>query len=175
MAYSDYGAFVRMNGARRTDKEDVGVFDTDESNLPSGARIFANILKNRKRNNDNIWDHSHHGVMGDGNIRVGCYKQGWPTIYHWKDNEKAPTILDSSDIIDMLGWHNKPFVEHYLDKNNKKTYYIDYEYPVTKFQYEGYQFVFISKQDSNHYVARMTEPDGTEWECEYDYGFGAGF
>ena len=45
MAYSDYGAFVYLNGKRRTDKEDVGVYDTDEASLPSGIRIFANILK----------------------------------------------------------------------------------------------------------------------------------
>ena len=30
MAYSDYGAFVYLNGERRTDKEDVGVYDIDE-------------------------------------------------------------------------------------------------------------------------------------------------
>ncbi len=31
MAYSDYGAFVYLNGERRRDKEDVGVYDTDEA------------------------------------------------------------------------------------------------------------------------------------------------
>ena len=45
MAYSDYGAFVYFNGKRRTDKEDVGVYDTDEASLPSGLRVFANIMK----------------------------------------------------------------------------------------------------------------------------------
>lgn len=45
MAYSDYGAFVYLNGERRTDKEDVGVYDTDEASLPSGLRVFANLIK----------------------------------------------------------------------------------------------------------------------------------
>ena len=45
MAYNDYGAFVYFNGKRRTDKEDVGVYDTDEASMPSGLRVFANILK----------------------------------------------------------------------------------------------------------------------------------
>lgn len=45
MAYSDYGAFVYLNGERRTDKEDVGVYDTDEASLPSGIRVYANIMK----------------------------------------------------------------------------------------------------------------------------------
>ncbi len=44
MAYSDYGAFVYLNGERRTDKEDVGVYDTDEASLPSGLRVYANSL-----------------------------------------------------------------------------------------------------------------------------------
>lgn len=45
MAYSDYGAFVYLNGERRTDKEDVGVYDSDEASLPSGLRVYANIIK----------------------------------------------------------------------------------------------------------------------------------
>ena len=45
MAYSDYGAFVYLNGKRRTDKEDVGVYDTDEASTPTGMRVFANIMK----------------------------------------------------------------------------------------------------------------------------------
>lgn len=45
MAYSDYGAFVYLNGERRTDKEDVGVYDTDEGSLPTGLRVYANIMK----------------------------------------------------------------------------------------------------------------------------------
>lgn len=45
MAYNDYGAFVYLNGKRRTDKEDVGVYDTDEASLPSGLRVFTNQLK----------------------------------------------------------------------------------------------------------------------------------
>ena len=85
MAYSDYGAFVYFNGRRRTDKEDVGVFDTDEGMLPSGVRIFANIDKNLRRKNNKWYNHSQHGVMGDGLLRMACYKQGFPTIYFLKD------------------------------------------------------------------------------------------
>lgn len=45
MAYSDYGAFVYLNGESRTDKEDVGVYDTDEGSLPTGLRVHANIMR----------------------------------------------------------------------------------------------------------------------------------
>ena len=40
MAYSAYGAFVRLNGARRRDKEDVGAYDTDGSTRTS-SRVRA--------------------------------------------------------------------------------------------------------------------------------------
>jgi hypothetical protein len=151
VAYSDYGAFVYKNGERRRDKEDVGVFDTDEANLPSGARILANILKRRETGGEwPWWKHSQHGVMGDGNIRVACYKQGFPTIYHWKDGEEEPTQIDPEKILGL----------DYFD------------YPPTDWEYEGYKFHFESGEP---YEASMMEPDGTRWNCEYDYGFGAGF
>ena len=78
MAYSDYGSFVYINGERRTDKEDVGVYDTDEASLPSGLRVYANIMKHS--GGCEWFEFSHHGVMGDGSVRVGCYKQYWPEV-----------------------------------------------------------------------------------------------
>lgn len=175
MAYSDYGSFVYINGQRRPDKEDVGVFDTDESKFPSGARIWANILKNRERNNDDWWNHSQHGVMGDGNVRVACYKQGWPIIYIWEEGADSPTEYDASKIIGIFSWQGKEFVESY-EHEGKVVHYIDYEYPETEFEINGYKFKFTSseKSGSDHYEAEMIEPDGAHWECIYDYGYGAG-
>ena len=69
MAYSDYGAFVHLNDKRRRDKEDVGVYDTDESVFPSGVRVYANIIKNGSGKVP-WYRHSQHGVMGDGDTRV---------------------------------------------------------------------------------------------------------
>ena len=60
MAYSNYGAFVYCNGDRREDKEDCVLFEDIK------ATSFADY---------------YHGVIGDGNIRVGCYKQYNPDIY----------------------------------------------------------------------------------------------
>lgn len=85
MAYSDYGAFAYLNGERRTDKEDVGVYDTDEASLPPGLRVYANILK--RPDGCERFEQSHHGVMGDGSVRVGCYRQGWPEVYEWEEDE----------------------------------------------------------------------------------------
>ena len=155
MAYSDYGAFVFCNGKRRRDKEDVATFSSDEetfgtssNNIPSGARIWVSLIK-QKENGQNVdWvNHIHHGIMGDGNIRVMCHKQGLPTIYEATEDE-IKEIKYCEDDID----------------------YYDYS-PIT-FEYKGYSFVFSS---GSPYLAQMTEPDGTKWSCEYDYWYGAGF
>ena len=79
MAYSDYGAFVYLNGERRTDKEDVGVYDTDEGSLPTGLRVYANILKNH--DGFEWFEFSLHGVMGDGNVRVWWLNIFWREVY----------------------------------------------------------------------------------------------
>jgi len=165
MAYSDYGAFVYRNGERRKDKEDVGVYDTDEASLPSGVRIFANIMKNRGRGTDEWCRHSQHGVMGDGQVRVACYKQGLPSsgIYYWPEGAAAPEWHDPQSLTDTPG-----------------AFRLDYEYGsfevVKEFGAGEYRFTFTDKEhaESGRYEATMTEPDGTQWTCVYDYGYGAG-
>lgn len=184
MAYSDYGAFVRRNGQRRRDKEDVGVYDTDEAALPSGVRIFANIIKNRERGTDEWWQHSQHGVMGDGPVRVACYKQGLPSggIYFWPDGAGAPERHDPQALTGTPP-APRPAVPYEEDREAWGAYYDsrwDYEYGrfevVHDFGTGKYRFTFTGKDDSEsgHYEATMTEPDGTEWSCVYDYGYGAG-
>ena len=155
MAYSDYGAFVYCNGERRTDKEDVALFATDEEtfgtsseNIPSGARIWVSLLNNKKTGKEYSWITSiHHGIMGDGNIRVLCHKQGLPEIYEVTED----------------GIKEIKFCDGDID-------YFDYD-PIN-FEYKGYKFYFKSNKP---YYAQMITPDGDKWECEYDYMFGAGF
>lgn len=152
MAYSDYGAFIYRNGERRRDKEDVAVFATDEetfgtdsANIPSGARIFVSFLHQKGEYN---WLNSiHHGVMGDGLIRVMCHKQGRPQIYEMTEN--GPVEIE------------------YCDKSTDW-----YDYDTIRFEYKGYKFQFESGKP---YQMKMTEPDGTVWLGLYDYEFGAGF
>ena len=89
MAYSDYGAYVHCNGARRNDKEDVALFATDEetfgissAKIGNGARIWVSLDKAKKDGKELDWVSSiHHGTMGDGNIRVLCHKQSLPEVY----------------------------------------------------------------------------------------------
>lgn len=149
MAYNDYGAFVWLNGNRRKDKEDASAFLSDEDtfgeaseNIPSGMKIFAALFNNKTIN---------HGVLGDGDIRVICYKQG------------LPQIVEAADDTDT-GY--KP-VEYYDTES------IDYyEYDPINFEYRDYKFHFESGKP---YYASMITPEGDTWECKYDYQYGAGF
>lgn len=121
MAYGDYGAYVYRNGIRMKDREDTEVF--------LGSDVLA------------------HGVMGDGDVRVACYKQGLPTILHLVDDGKVENISLGEDI-DI------------------------FDYGTVSFEYMGYYFEFVCDKP---YYAKMVEPSGVTWECKYDYWFGAGF
>lgn len=178
MAYSDYGAIVRMNGKRRRDKEDVGVYDTDEENLPSGLRIWANIVKNREAGRGERWRHSHHGVMGDGKVRCACYKQGFPTIYVWDDGAEEPRVITEEEIIAHNGWTTEePWIGTWSFGERKGEPYIDaFDNGFIAFTVpglDGYEFTHESCGKPRE--STMREPDGTYWTCEHDYWYGAGF
>lgn len=98
MAYNDYGAFVWCNGERRTDKEDAPLFASsdetfgaDINSIPSGARIFVALMNAKQSKKPAPTGGApmrlYHGVLGDNAIRVGCYKQGLPSIWEMTDNE----------------------------------------------------------------------------------------
>lgn len=156
MAYSDYGAFVYQNGKRRTDKENAPafassqeIFGDDINNIPSGACIFVSLLKAKDDGRELSWlEHIHHGICGDGNIRVVCHKQGLPEIYEATDDGIQNIEFCDEDKVD---W---------------------YEYEPFSFEYKGYHFRL---EPGTPYVVDMNEPDGTHWRCEYDYEYGAGF
>jgi len=153
MAYGDYGAFVWLNGKRRKDKEDVATFATDEEifgksseTIPISARMWVSLINQRGKNVD--WVNSiHHGILGDGNIRVMCHKQGLPGIYEATETGFKQIKYCDDDI--------EP-----------------YEYGEIKFEYKNHKFCFVSTKP---YYAKMITPEGDIWECEYDYGYGSGF
>ncbi len=163
MAYSDYGAFVYCNGTRREDKEDVALFATDEetfgtssTEIPSGARIWAALEKALKDGKVSGWLTTiHHGTMGDGSIRVLCHKQSLPEVYELLEDGTIQKI----DIQQLPEFKDKEEIE-------------SFEWGTISFEYKGYKFFFASGEPN---IAEMTEPDGTHWECNYDYWYGAGF
>jgi len=150
MAYSNWGAFVFCNGERRKDKEDVGVFDTDEASLPAGGRIFANILKNMENQNTDLSARSHHAVLGDKEIRLCGYKN-WPELWRFRDGKAEQIDMDQFIAI------------------RKNEYENDYEGEIDGFKFSAEQY------EGNMIDLWLTEPDGTEWKSTCGMSYGAGY
>lgn len=174
MAYGNWGAFVYKNNKRRKDKEDVGVFDTDEANVPTGMRIFANLMKNREKygsseQNKTPWhEHSHHAVLGDGPVRLVGYKSS-PELFIQKPSGEVervplPDVTYNDGCIKNASYWFSLYDQTDEDKNN----------PEFK-RYEGF-YTFSAK----HFVGnclklRLEEPDGTVWTAVCGMEYGAGF
>ena len=150
MAYSNWGAFVTKNRIRRKDREDIGAFDTDESNLPSSMRIFANILKRREQNCNEDYNRSYHAVLGDGPVRLCGYKNH-PRLFAIFNNEVEEVELPEPDEEE---WETDGHGELIV---NSKRY---------KWQFEQY--------DGNMIRLKLEEPDGSIWESKCGYCYGAG-
>lgn len=194
MAYNDYGAFVYLDGRRRADCEDVPVFGERDEELAPGERIYANLIRQMQSSDDAYrwFEHCHHGVMGDGPVRVGVYKTGlWSCgVYVMRDGEKegedTPTIEsinETDDILRLSGAEPIPFPEDYDGSEEQKTkadaherqLYGPYRY---EFEVEGHRIIFEAREYdgvvSPTYHARMTCPDGHVWDAFYDVSYGAG-
>jgi hypothetical protein len=159
MAYSNWGAFVFCNGSRREDKEDVGVFDTEEGNVPSGSRIWTNLAKNISRypSADQIpWhEHSHHAVLGDGKVRLCGYKnmpELWILRGDVPERVKLPTDRTSTG--------------NSLDGIPEKG--------TIKVDGLEWQWWFLM-YDGNMIDLKLFEPDGTVWDCTCGFEYGAGW
>ena len=129
MAYSNYGAQVYCNDERRDDKEDV--------------TLFEDIVVTS-------WAEYCHGVLGDGDIRVRCYKAYPPEVFERLDDGTIKQIK-------------------YFDSDSDEYSIFDFD---LNFNYNNYKFHFKSEKPKH---AIMVEPDGTKWECFYDYEFGSGW
>lgn len=155
MAYSNWGAFVHKDGVRRPDREDVAVFNDDEKDYASGARIFANIMKNmEKYPGGNVpWhENSHHAVLGDGPIRLAGYKH-YAGLYEMTEDGQ---VID----VDLA-----PF------KIGKST--DEYEQPTYQGEYHGVRFT-TRPFDGNMIDLELTEADGSRWSSRCGYLYGAG-
>ncbi len=143
MAYGDYGAFVYQDGKRREDKEDASTFENVAigfTALGSDGYDWAGWLVNNM----------HHGIIGDGDIRVMCHKTALPRVF-----ERIDGIVIEVDV--------ETFVRNVYGKK------WDFS-----FDYKEHHFKFVRK-NSKRAEAEMIEPDGTYWRCEYGYEYGAGF
>lgn len=160
MAYSNWGAFVYKNGNRMKNKEDVGVFDEDEKDLPSGARIFANLLKNQKEGEQTPWyKHSHHAVLGDGLVRLCVYKCS-PEL--WVLSKDGPKQIELPDVCSNDGSMDR--VSYYLSRSDES---------IPKEETGDYVYS-ISHYDGNMVEIELKCPNGDEWKTKAGYCYGAG-
>ena len=70
------------------------MFDTEESELPTPTRIFANLMKQQERypDGDDPWyEHSHHAVLGDHEVRLCGYKSS-PEL--WVQRNGTPERIE---------------------------------------------------------------------------------
>lgn len=154
MAYSNWGAFVHKDGVRRTDREDVAVFNDDEKDHPSAARIYVNIMKNRAKYPDGNppWhERSHHAVLGDGPIRLAGYKN-------------RPDLCELTDDGDVIAVDLTPYRIAAESDEDDETF---------RGEYKGVKFE-ASQYDMNMVTLKLTEADGSQWEstCGFEYGAG---
>lgn len=164
MAYNNYGAFVFQDGKRRRDREDVAVFDDENNELPSGARIFANIQKRiadghgAEGGGQPWWEHTHHAVLGDGDVRLAGYKNYAAELYHRRPDGTVERIgleqfdpeWDGDDVYQMVA--------------------------SCRGEYAGCVFDIVADIDTvRRLKLRLVEPDGSVWEGECGAQFGAGF
>ena len=149
MAYSNWGAFVYKDGKRRSDKEDVGVFDTDESSCPSALRIFANLLKTQETfpEGEAPWFlHSHHAVLGDDEVRLCGYKD-WAELWVCSNGKPERVKLDCDE------------VDRYSDE--------------VCLEEQTWKYSYITHND-NMIDLELAEPDGAVWSATCGYLYGAG-
>ena len=121
-------------------------FGESSENIPSGMRIWVSLINQYGKEVDWV-NHIHHGILGAGNIRVVCHKQGRPEIYEATEEGFKKVEYCNID----TDW---------------------YDYDPIRFKYKGHEFYFES---SKPYYAEMITPEGDKWECKYDYEYGAGF
>lgn len=167
MAYSDWGAFVSMNGTRRTDREDVGVFE-EGNKLPSGMRIFANLMENKAHEGQESpwWKHSHHAVLGDGDLRLCAYKSRpelWLRIPATRFREEA--------VIQIPLECMKPSEDSYHEDHG-----CEWDGMLNGYSFDVFEWW---RRDNEHGACQMltlhlTEPDGTVWDATAGSMYGAG-
>lgn len=132
MAYSDYTAYVYENYASRPDKEDAQIFNFKYNEL-------AKYIKN-KDNFDWLMS-THHGILGDNNIRVICHKY-YNEIWELDNNILHEVSIPNEDDL--------------------------FDFKPVSFEYKNHKFYFSRESDMS--FAKMIEPDGTEWTCDFGQG-----
>lgn len=175
MAYGNWNGNVYKDGKRRMDKEDVGVWDTDEKDTPKGIRIYANIMKRDPSGSGEVEDswenHSHHAVLGDGPVRLCGYK----TDAELYIMDKRSGITQKIDIWDF-NYIKYPDGKKHKNKYGEETDIFSWHHNSTSGEIEIemdeiWKYKIEYKQGKIE--LKLIEPDGTIWKgisyYAYDY------
>jgi hypothetical protein len=145
-----YGAIVFKNGKRVEDRERTALYDEGFPDYTTWGD--ENSTKHHPL-------YSYHAVLGDGYVRVGCYKQNAPEIYNWDFVANEPSEIPYRNFLSLTE-----------ENEYSGTYDVSHSSDI------GFSFRFVGKAVSvtGHFEAYFTEPDGTEWVAVYDSMFGDG-
>lgn len=163
MAYSNWGAFVFMDGERQRNKEDVPPYgDADVEAVGPAARIWVNLIKAREKYKEGeqpFHEHCHHAVLGKGRVRLCAYKS-CPEIFLAQEDGSVERIEVSrfriaSDTPEAKwDWRESDGIDGEI---------------------EGYRFKARPLDKSERIELEMIEPDGTKWTGTSGYCMGSGY
>ena len=143
MSYGNWIAEVFRNKVRMENREDVGVFDEEEADLPSGFRIWANIIKTEENKDNRWWKHSHHAVLGDGKVRLCAYKDT-PELWILRKRPKEVKLIKEGD-----------WIGDTLEKSGEIT-----------IKKRVWKWWFKCQAEPDMISLRLEEPDGTIWTAK---------
>lgn len=97
---------------------------------------------------------------GDGNVRVGCHKQGRPEVCEREDGEGRPTVYTFDDLSRKFGWDG--YREYGDTRHAADGYDEEFDFPGWHFRFRG-----DDTGGTPRHGATMIR-DGETRECDYD-------
>ena len=143
MAYSDYGAYVFRNGKRISERSDTPLPELAMRSTPAGF---------------------YHGVLGDGPIFVGLYKQIDLSVFRGADR---------IELLDIISPNHRPLIcpdGKWLDRDR----YLQARKPC-RLKIDKHKITVYWLYEENYYqFVKLEQPDRVTWHGWSGYGVGAG-
>lgn len=98
MAYNNYGAWVFLNEHHRKDKENVEIYNQKPLNDAVWCRVWQQVKDNYTEEDESElksseWEYLHHAVLGDGDVRLGIYKETLSLFHKNGDKVVVQTLI----------------------------------------------------------------------------------
>lgn len=157
MAYGNYGAIVRRNGERMGTHEDQTPYR--EAELEAGYHQAFGRLETELS--------PHHAVLGSGKVRLCAHKTS-PILY--LNGERVP-IRAFSENWKSIDYGSKEENGSWL---NEEEHFSEETAALGTIEDCIFKIWMGGDPRRNTLHLRLTEPDGTHWEAESAYEYGAG-